>query len=247
MSDFVALQKQWTTWLRQPNTAPAPDIDPRRLAIYRELFFNNVLSFLESTFLLCQQCVTADDWQILTRRFFAEHSCQSPFFYDISQAFCQFLQSQTAVQEQYPWLLELAHFEWVELAADMAEAELPCAIQGDIIQQIPVLNPCVWPLVYQWPVHIFAEQLPPHEPPQLASCLLFYRTLTDHVQFMEITPVTARLVECLQHNQTLTGQQMLTQLAHELQLDMTQIQTMGQAILQDFVHRQIILGVKPSE
>ena len=38
MHDFMALQKQWTAWLRQPTTAQMPQIETRRLLIYRELF-----------------------------------------------------------------------------------------------------------------------------------------------------------------------------------------------------------------
>ena len=46
MSDFAALQQQWTAWLRHPQSASKPQIEERRLTIYRELFFNNVCSFV---------------------------------------------------------------------------------------------------------------------------------------------------------------------------------------------------------
>ena len=84
MSDFVTLQQQWTAWLRQPDSAPMPNVEERRLKIYRELFFNNVSSFVENTFPIVKQHLPASDWDLLLKNFFALHHCQSPYFHEIS-------------------------------------------------------------------------------------------------------------------------------------------------------------------
>ena len=48
-----------------------------------------------------------------------------------------------------PFLLELAHYEWVELALDIAEQELPERVDISAEQLLagrPLISPLAWPL-----------------------------------------------------------------------------------------------------
>ena len=240
MSDFVALQQQWTNWLRHPQTSPQPQIEQRRLTIYRELFFNNVSSFVNSAFPLLQQQLSTEVWQQLLDDFFANHHCQSPYFYDISSEFYQYLATQTYLLADYPWLLELAHFEWAEIAADIAEGVWPDYQQGDLLTNIPVLNPFVWPLVYQWPVHKMNK-----DKNNLSSVtyILVYRNLENDVQMMELNPLSLQVVQLLQENQTMTGRDLLDILAQQLQQSQRALEVPFKQLLATLLDKQIILGV----
>ena len=241
MSDFAALQQQWTNWLRHPQTSPQPQIEQRRLTIYRELFFNNVSSFVNSAFPLLQQQLSTEVWQQLLDDFFANHHCQSPYFYDISSEFYQYLTTQTHLLADYPWLLELAHFEWAEIAADIAEGEWPDYQQGDLLTNIPVLNPFVWPLVYQWPVHKMNNK----DKNNLSSLtyILMYRNLENDVQMMELNPLSLQVVQLLQENQTMTGEHLLDKLAQQLQQSQLALEVPFKQLLATLLDKQIILGV----
>lgn len=244
MADFRVLQQQWTAWIRQPESQVMPDGEARRLHIYRELFFNNVSSFVENAFPVVKKYLADTDWQSLVNDFFAQHYCQSPYFYDISHEFLQFLPTQARLLSLYPWLIEVAHFEWAELAAEMADAELPVAILGDFWQGVPVLSPFVWPLVYQWPVHLFAarEQSPHAE----SCCLVLYRQADETVAVMEVNPLTLHLVQLLQQNQILTGQEIITNMAQQLNLEADFLLTASEAIVSVLVQNQLLLGIKPN-
>lgn len=244
MDDFQALQRQWTNWLRQPNAIKMPvNIEPRRLNIYRELFFNNVSSFVENAFPVLQQCLPEACWQQLLLDFFAEHHCQSPYFYDIAKEFLAFLPTKN-LEQDYPWLIELAHFEWVELAADIADDSLPSYQAGDLLTAIPVVNPFVWPLIYQWPVHTFSQTKPNIKPTEV-TCLIVVRNQFDEVNVIESNPLTAFLIEKMQMNTNLTGQQLLQQVAIETNFDSAQLLRAGADILQILSVSEVILGVKP--
>ncbi len=244
MDDFQHIQRQWTSWLRQPSIQTMPDnIEPRRLTIYRELFFNNVSSFVENAFPVLQRCLPEACWQQLLLDFFAKHHCQSPYFYDIAKEFLAFLPTQ-GLELDYPWLIELAHFEWVELAADIADANMPIYQSGDLLAAIPVVNPFVWPLIYQWPVHTFSETKPTIKPSEV-SCLIVVRNQFDVVNVIESNPLTAFLIEKMQANTVLTGQQLLQQIAIETHFDSAQLLRSGAGILQILSASEVILGVKP--
>lgn len=242
MSDFVALQQQWTAWLRQPDTAPMPKVEARRLAIYKELFFNNVSSFVENTFPVVKQHLPSQQWKLLLKDFFALHCCQSPYFYDISHEFLQFLATQHTVLAQYPWLTELAHFEWIELAADMADEPLPLFVSGDFWQSIPVITPYAWPLVYQWPVQQF-EQTKCAPEPQL-TCFILHRNQNEDVQLMQSNAVTLNLLQTLQQNHTQTGKELFIDLANTLKMDSETFCQAGQVIVDEFLQANILLGVR---
>jgi hypothetical protein len=216
---FQAVQKQMTDWLREPDRQPAPDVELRRLNIYRELFFNNVSDFVEAAYPVLKSLLPAPEWQALLRDFFAEHRARSPYFRDISAEFRQWMESARADWlAARPWAAELLHYEWVELAADCAETppEPPCQPEGDLLAGIPCLRQAVWPLVYRWPVHRMGPESPPtDEPPAGLTCLLVFRDDADHVDLLEINPLSARLVELMQQSSWQSGRELLDALAAE--------------------------------
>lgn len=191
------------------------------MKIYRELLFNNVNGFLENGFPVLRSLYDAASWEArLARPFFARHRSQSPYFSDIPREFLAFLADEFgAGSHDPPFLLELAHYEWVELGLMIAEAEAapaPYVRHGDLLLGVPLLSPLCWNLAYRWPVHRISTQFQPDTPPALPTYLLVYRDEDDAVRFMEANPVSARLVELMADNATRSGLELLQQIAAEL-------------------------------
>jgi len=220
LAGFQAAQKQMTDWLREPGSKPAPAVELRRLNIYRELFFNNVSDFVDTAYPVLKSLLPEDEWSGLVLRFFAEHRCASPYFRDISLEFRTWIENtQSEWLAKHPWGAELLHFEWVELAAECADIEednAACQPDGDLLTGIPFVQRCVWPLVYRWPVHALSAENPPgFESPEQPVCLLVFRDSDDEVHFLEVNPLSARLIEMLQVHAPRSGLDLLQQLAAE--------------------------------
>lgn len=247
---FQQVQRQMTDWLRKPDENPAPEVERRRLNIYRELFFNNVRDFVENAYPVLKSLLPEDEWSALVTDFFAEHRCQSPYFRDISLEFRTWMESaQGELLSARPWMQELLHYEWVELAAECAEVEeddTPVNKDGDLLAGTPVMAACVWPLVYRWPVHrLSASEPPENEPPALPTCLIVFRDEEDVVRFTEVNAVTARLVELLQGGNALTGQMVLEQLATEAgYTDVAAFVVAGSGMLTDLHEQGLLRGVR---
>ena len=60
---FKSKQFEFTAHIRNPqqNAKPA-EIEDRRMGIYRELFFNNVVGFLDSTFPVLKSTMDEQHW-----------------------------------------------------------------------------------------------------------------------------------------------------------------------------------------
>jgi hypothetical protein len=217
---FIQQQYAFAAHIRQPDQNPAPeDIEDRRMAIYRELFYNNVEGFLSSGFPVLRKLMDDHSWHAMARDFFASHHCHSPLFMEISREFLTYLEQERGEREDdFPFLRELAHYEWVELALSIAEDEQePCNNpDGDLVDGVPVLSSMAWPFAYQYPVHQISNEYQPAEPSDQPNYLMVYRDSDYEVGFIELNAISARLFSLLQDDSTLTGRQALEQIIKEL-------------------------------
>lgn len=209
-------QLQLTRHLRDPEHAPAPaGIEERRLAIYRDLLFNNIESLLAGNFPVISRLLGDGEWKRLVRAFYREHRCRTPLFPEIAREFLQFLDSRPA---DPPFLRELAHYEWAELALQLSEERndaIGCDPGGDLMRGVPVISPLAWPLAYDWPVHRLGPDYQPSEPPGAPTCLLLRREPDGRVRFSELSPLAYRLLVRLSESPGLSGEAQLRGLAAE--------------------------------
>lgn len=240
-------QLEMARFLRDPEHHSAPQgVEPRRLAIYQRLVYNNIESFISGGFPVLHSLYSGreDDWHALVRQFIDGHRCHTPYFLEISQEFIDFLMNQYQRTEQDPpFMAELAHYEWVELALDVAEAELPAAVVVDeVLAAVPNLSPLAWLLNYQFPVHQIG---PGHQPCEAGepTYLVVYRDRCDQVQFMELTPATARLLELTRENSTATAGEILHSLAAELGMPVDDVLAFGAGQFEAFIEQAVVTVV----
>ena len=246
--NFQDAQYQFAAHIRNPDVNPAPsEIEDRRMGIYRDLFYKNVESFIANGFPVLRKLINDDDWHAMVRDFFVKHNCQSPYFAEISQEFLKYLDGDREPNESdYPFMLELAHYEWVELALDIDQQEIPTTgfnPAGDLMAGHPVVSPLVWVLQYQYPVHQISPSFIPEQPLAQPVFLLVYRNKDDQVKFMEINAVTARLLTILQEREFCKGEDAITQLIEELKHPNPEVVYQGgKQALEHLLQQEIILG-----
>jgi len=216
--DFKAKQLEFAAYIRDPENNPPPaDVQPQRMAMYRELFFNNIDSFLSANFPVLRTLLNDRQWFELGQDFFAKHVSRSPHFSEIPEEFLDYLQNERDSSEDFPFMLELAHYEWVEMALSIAKETVPAYHQNpDNLQNLRIrLSPLAWPLAYQYPVQKISPAFLPETAPELATFLVVYRNPDDEVNFIEITPITYRLLQIIQEHEEVLAADCLKQVAEE--------------------------------
>ena len=248
---FKDIQYRFTRHIRDPDNAPAPeDIEERRMAIYRDLLYRNVESFLANSFPVMRKVLKDDEWHSLMREYFRNHKARTPLFPRMPQEFLKYLQDEKEIAASiYPFLLELAHYEWVELALSLDTREIRqdgINLDGDLLSGIPVLNELSWSLVYDYPVHRIGPDCLPEEKPAQPVCLFVYRDRQDKVRFIELNPLAARLVDCLKENERgKMGREILTEIAAEIaHPDPEAVISGGCSVLEDMREKQVVLGIE---
>ena len=240
----ILRQQEFAAYIRSPNENPAPaDVDPKRMKIYSDLFFNNVKGFLDGTFPVCAEIIGARRWEEIAHQFFKSHHCQTPYFLEIPQEFLSYLENEFIAADTDPdYLYELAHYEWLELAVDVSEDEAAQQIDAnaDLRESVPVLAAAAQGFVYQYPVHQISGDNPSPEARQTA--LIVFRDRQDQVRFIETNLMTIHLLIKL-NSLELTGFQAVEQLLQESGMAVTEVALQGGlSILEEWRQQGLILG-----
>lgn len=247
-SELSASQLQMARYLRNPDAAPAPQVEERRLKVYRDLIFNNVEGFISGGFPVLRSLYSDDEWAGLVRSFMDVHRCQSPYFLEISQEFIRYLAEEHEQRDCDPdFISELAHYEWVELALDVAADELPPVPSGpDLAIASLALSPLAWVMAYRYPVHLIGPGFRPQEAGD-PTYLAVYRGRDDRVQFMGLNQATARLLELFRGNREASTDELVAALAVEMGVEPASIRDFALQQVEDFVSRAVLVAAGDGE
>lgn len=242
---FIDTQYQFSSHIRDPEHNPAPaDIEQRRMAIYRELFYNNIEGFIANGFPVLRQITSDQAWHSMVRDFMVKHRCKTPLFHEISREFLAYLDNERDLSNDPVFIKELAHYEWVELALSILDAEVkPIQLkpEQDCLALKLKTSPLAWSLAYHYPVHQISPDKQPNQPSESVIYLLVYRNQTDRMNFLELNPVSARLIDLLNEGQT--GQSAAQQIAQELQHPNPQVVIDGaKDLITDWIQREVLIS-----
>ncbi|RMG38780.1 MAG: DUF2063 domain-containing protein [Gammaproteobacteria bacterium] len=249
LPDFQRRQLAFAEHIRDP-ARPAPEeIPDERMAVYRELFFNGFDDQLSSIFPVLRAITDDSRWEEMVRDFMRRHRCRTPLFTRIGEEFLDYLQNRRkAAPDDFPFLLELAHYEYAELAVAVSDADQEMATydpNGDLLEGHPVLAPTAWILGYRFPVHRIGPDFLPTEAPPQPTHLVIYRDRQHEVHFLEINAVTAHLLQLLKEDPVPTGLECLRRIAQALQHPQPDtLIDFGAELLQEMRQRNIVLGAR---
>jgi hypothetical protein len=207
-------------YLRDPeHNAPPSEMDPARAQVYRDLVFANLSSLLSGTFPVLVKILGDERWRSLVRIFLRDYRARTPKFGEIAQEFVEFLASESLELSDGPWppfMVELAHYEWVEMALQQSDAEP--LVGGDdalLLDRRLQVSPLAWPLAYAWPVQRVGQDYQPDVAPAQPTLLLVRRAEDWSVRFSELSPLAWRLLLRVGEFPELTGREQLQGLAVE--------------------------------
>lgn len=245
IASFQKTQYDFAAHLRDPDLNPVPtDMEDRRMKIYRDLVYNNIESFISSGFPILRSVIADETWHEMIRDFVSHHQSHTPYFLEISQEFLRYLQEERKEHDSDPgFMLELAHYEWVELALDVSSEEIPDTdTRGDqLLSSRPEVSPLAWRLSYQYPVHKLGPECQPQEPPEQATFLVVYRNRENEVKFLEANAVTIHLLQLFE-NQDISARDALINISEQLGHDSPDgVLTNGKSLVDQLYSLDILL------
>lgn len=204
---FVEVQQSFMDYIRDPSRPLPNGVDVERMAVYRELFFNNMSGFVSNAFPVLKSLYSERRWYHLVQQFFKHHDCQSPLFSDIAQEFLIFLQNEYVLEAQDPpFMLELAHYEWLELVVSIecVSPHQKTIKSSDITSAQLCLSACAKVAQYAYDVQHISLDYQPQHPVENPQFFCVYRDESDDVSFLTLTPLTAQVLVYLSQFESLT-------------------------------------------
>jgi uncharacterized protein len=241
---FSVKQEEFVRYIRDPAHNPAPaDVKPERMAMYRELIYNNIDGFLSGNFPVIRKILDDNQWHSMVQDFIVAHKSETPYFAEIAEEFLAYLEHERKNPDDLPFLLELAHYEWVEMVLAISPEEISAnpSIPENLLAAKISLSPLAWPLAYCFPVHHIAPEFMPLESPESPTFLLAFRDKCDMVRFNEISPMVYRLLEIIQEQQIITVENSLNQITTEFKhLSKEKITEGGLETLTELIKQSVI-------
>lgn len=248
---FQDKQYAFAAHIRDPENTVAPEgIEDRRMAIYRTLFFNNLYNLLGTFFPVLRKICTDDQWRHAIREFMKVHRSKTPYFLELPEEFLDFLQNEyRALDDDFPFLTELAHYEYAELALRVSTEENDATDvdpDGDLLVGTPVKSVLSWVFAYHYPVHRISKDYLPTEPSEQPAYLAIYRRSDDKVRFLELNPVSAALLDAVENNEAnLSGEKLLRELATKIHYpDVDALIQHGVDALEEMRQLEILTGTR---
>jgi len=245
---FLEVQRRFAAHIRNPDKNPRPeDVSERRMAVYTELFYRNIESFLAQGFPVIRRITPDERWHSLVRAFMEQHRCKTPLFPEIGREFVSFLESEAISPTVPPFLAELAQYEYLEVIVSFSEDEPENPAldpAGDLIERKPVISASAHAVRYRFPVHRIGPGYQPEEAPEVPTCLIVYRDADDRVRFMEINLLTYTVLQVLELEAEHSGRSALEAVAQAIQHPAPeQLVEAGRALLEGLRERGIVRGV----
>tara|TARA_R110002110_G_scaffold65206_1_gene179859 strand:- start:7056 stop:7844 length:789 start_codon:yes stop_codon:yes gene_type:complete len=161
---MAALQTNEMSTLIEPLIEVDHNLDAKqRINIYRQSILGNVISILKDAYPVCFKLVGEQYFTALCQRFIMSHQNHHPDMSQYGSLFAAFLATFEPVQQQLPYLPDMARLEWACCQAlDSAEyqpinlfalEQVPESQQTNLIFQLPVgstLFDSCYPILSIW-------------------------------------------------------------------------------------------------
>lgn len=242
MKPFQERQLEFTQYLRDDTVVVNKDIN-RRKSIYKDLVKSNINRIISDSFPISKKLIIDTDWRDMVDGFIANHLSQTPYFLEICQEFLAYLsQERIPRSTDRPFLVELAHFEWITLAIDVADIDVHFSdVSNHTKETLYTLSPLVIGLTYQYPVHLIDDEYLPSEFSSPIH-LIIYRNRYDQVQVMETNALTIQLVRLMQMHESLSCKDLFNLLLTEIpDAQMSILVSNLSSILSELAEKDVVL------
>lgn len=248
--DTYTIQSRLAQYCRDGVEPELPGITPNRVSHYRRLVYTIIQDNLESAYPIAFKYLDTDVWQQMVYDFFATHECKSFQVWKLPKEFMEFvIENNYSEKYKLPYLNDLLNFEWAEMEL-YNTSDIPYTygnLKGDTLNGYIRLNPEHLLLSLKYPLHI----LPPANALEKKGnyfVLLYREKETGKIQFVDISVWYAFVIEQINHNETITVNQLLDY-APQLfgNINREELAESTKQFITSMIERKFIIDIKPAQ
>ncbi len=197
------IEKDLVQWCKTGESVTIPGTRQKGLDQYRRLLRNNIHNAMEQAFPIAFTVLTESQWDTLIDDFHANHPAATPQVWKLPEEFYTFVEAHRYAEKfSLPFLNDLLHFKWIEIAVHTMEDQQPEPYrnEGDPLADTIVVHPEHSIIRLKYPVHLYAaEEALAHEGDYF---LLPFRTRDFDVRFVDLPALHAFYFEQIKQGKT---------------------------------------------
>ena len=192
IKDLILFDSVWNKRNKTKQAKKLPTKALERLKIYRELVRNSLFSLI-SNFYPCTHKILNKHWKVLLSKYIEQYPPNSPILSKVGEHFPEFLKKEKSIIKKYPFISELALYEWLEVETYEQE-------DNEVKNKQLVLNPIHTICRFEYQIPEIAEKIKDKKPlgkiKKEQTNVLIYRDPKDFsVRFIELSNGTVAYLE----------------------------------------------------
>lgn len=207
-----SLKKKAPECVEHLNADVLKEVDRKGAELYGRLINFGHYDLLCCIYPYCQK-VLGKDWEYIAEKYFKEYPSDHYNLNRICRHFPEFISTCSEEMAKYPYLAELADYEWLELAKveDATPIERAESVSIDSLEKISIYSPIVNQTLvlrrYKYPIlemtsHFEEAKRIRKKFKEDACNVVIFRDPTHRVRFIELGNVAAAVVEKAQSEQS---------------------------------------------
>ena len=222
MSNFRELQEALAASVRFKVNHEDLDVEPRRLAIYQRLVFNNLFGLLSGGYKKLRRAMGDEAFRQLVRAFLESGVSKTPYFAEISGEFLEWFIAREAPK----WQHELAEYERAGIVIDIDTMDWPTAEEMKNRPQGVHFSPAIALFSFEYAIYEADDGL---APPKQPTYILLYRNPHNKLRYKLLNAASFSLMALLLQEQDLNSA--LATLALTMSTDISHIQSPALSLL----------------
>lgn len=169
----------------------------KRIGIYRDLVKNAIEDVMASMYPYCKQ-ILGKKWDKTVADYIEKHPPKSPVLVLLAAEFAEYLINEKSIIKKYPYIGELAVYEWYETEVHNMEDEKKSSKK---LRLNPVNKVCNFKYPIQEVIaHLEAGQIPKKISESSVSILIYRVPDNFEVKFFELSEATRVFVELIKRD-----------------------------------------------
>lgn len=188
----------------------------KREKIYYHLMRANLREVLANVYARVIQQIGHEKWAFLIDQFLQHHTAETPYFYQLPDEFLSFLWHNNGLYQECPWVFALAHFEWMELVASVADRSIVAQKKLNLgSESVIQCSPLAYYCQYDYAVYPLDKEAQPLALRASPWQGIIYRDDKEQVHWQELDPWTALLFNTIQQQNEQTIAAVITAMSSQ--------------------------------
>ena len=202
VKDLILFDTVWKKRYKNKHAKKLPKLALEKITKYRELVRGSLSTVINNIYPNTHE-VLKKDWENLLSKYIEKYPPDSPILIKVAKYLPEFLSKQKTILKNYPFIVELANYEWVDVDIYERESNGVSGYRGIGVKLNPVHEICRFNYPIPEIVSLIKSKKKLTKISKKPTTMFIYRDPKDlYTRFFELSPGTEVYIELIKKGYT---------------------------------------------